>query len=287
MTTSGSTVSKPTCFIISPIGKDGSDARKAADQVLKHLIRKALGEEYVIKRGDEDSNPGSITSQIVQSILEADLVVADLSGYNPNVYYEVAVAHGYDRPVIHIQKADEAPAFDLKDMRLIRYNLQDLDEVEKAQKALREFAAFLKREPKSAKTPLADAQGFVQIATSEDPVAQSNAEVIEQLRSLRTEVRRAVRGSSSRTTGQTAISNVASLRRILEKANNRGALASADFDSSITPTTTASFDRWARKMLSQITGEEDVASLNEILFNAEVANAYYPEPDEEPEVGEG
>lgn len=265
---------KRTCFIISPIGKDGSETRKAADQVLKHLIRKSLGDEYVIKRGDEESNPGSITAQIIESILEADLVIADLTGFNPNVYYEVAVAHGYNRPTVHIQQADEKPAFDLQDMRLVRYNLQDPDEIEKSQKALKDFATFVLTTPEKAKTPLAHAERFVRIADSLDPVAQSNAEVIDQLRSLRAEVRRALprpQTSGSRSAAVARTAHIASLRKIVERAAKRGALVTQDFGSVITMKTSEKFDEWARRTLGEVSGESDPDVLNEILFDDEVS----------------
>ncbi len=273
--------SKPVCFVISPIGEEGSDVRKAADQTLKHLIRKALGDHYDIKRGDEDSNPGSITSQIVESILEADLVVADLSGFNPNVYYEVAVAHGYDKPTVHIQHRDERPAFDLKDMRIIRYNLNDPDELETAQKSLAELARFARRTPDKVLTPLSDARRFIQLADSQDPIAQSNVEVIEQLRSLRTEVRRAIRRPSPAIAGRGAQNDIGSLQRILNSALARSSLLPQDFQSAITPYTSSEFDRWARSALSEITGESDTDSLNEVLFDADVMEGAFPEPPDD------
>ena len=266
-----------TCFVISPIGKPDSEVRKKADQVLKHLIRKALGENYDIKRGDEESNPGSITSQIIESILEADLVIADLSGFNPNVYYEVAVAHGYERPTVHIQRSDETPAFDLKDMRLVQYNLQDPDELEKAQRALAEFAQFAARTPDKAKTPLSDAKRFVEIAGSSDPVAQSNLEVMEQLRELRSEVR-----AATRTTSRTARAphvDLPSLRKIVENAATRGGLITSDFDSVITVQTSQGFDDWARRTLAKVSGIEGTENLNEILFDAETMQGAYDAED--------
>ena len=130
------------CFVVSTIGEPGSQEREDADLVLEYLIRPAIGDKYKIARGDEDSNPGAITPQIVESILEADLVIADLSGFNPNVYYEVAIAHGYDRPTVHLQVAVERPAFDLKDMRLVRYNLKNPRELATAVKTLKDFATY-------------------------------------------------------------------------------------------------------------------------------------------------
>jgi hypothetical protein len=36
---------------------------------------------------------GNITGQVIQAIVSADLIVADLTGKNANVYYEIGVAH--------------------------------------------------------------------------------------------------------------------------------------------------------------------------------------------------
>lgn len=262
MTDSAAKMKKPTCFVISPIGAEGSDVRRDSNQVLKHLIRKALSDDFEIKRGDEDNNPGSITSQIVESILEADLVIADLTGFNPNVYYEVAIAHGYDRPTVHLQHADERPAFDLQDMRVIRYNLLDLDNLDKAQEALKSYASFAMENPRKALTPLSDAKRFVQIADSADPVAQSNAEVIEQLRSVRVEMRR---GFDGKHTSAVRNLDIPSLRKIVERAALRGVLDPSDFESVISSRTGPGFDRWSRRILSGVLGETDQEILDQIL----------------------
>jgi len=52
---------KPLCFVVGPIGKDGSVERKHADLLLNAVIKHVLeGEEfgYRVKRADEDSDPG-------------------------------------------------------------------------------------------------------------------------------------------------------------------------------------------------------------------------------------
>jgi len=269
---------KLKCFVISPIGKPDSDLRKSADQALKHLIVKSLGSQYEITRGDEESNPGSITSQIVESILEADLVVADLSGFNPNVYYEVAIAHGYERPTVHIQRADETPAFDLKDMRIVRYDLHDPDKLEEAQKALADFARFARDNSHRVRTPLSDAKPFVQIAGSADPVAQSNLEVMEQLRALRSDVRSMGRAPAA--PARASNPDVRSLRIIIDNAVARQAMTEADFNDAITPGTSSGFDRWSRRTLTKVSGETDADRLNDVLFNAAVRESDAEEDDD-------
>lgn len=58
-------------FVLPPIGEPDSDVRRAADQTLKHLIKKALpSPRFEVLRGDEDTNPGATTplrSSIVPS----------------------------------------------------------------------------------------------------------------------------------------------------------------------------------------------------------------------------
>lgn len=98
-----------SCFLISPIGEEGTDTRKRSDTVKRLIVESALVPQIVasVKRADDDSNPGEITPAIITSILEADLIVADLTDANPNVYYELAVAHAYGKPTIHIRLAGE------------------------------------------------------------------------------------------------------------------------------------------------------------------------------------
>jgi phage gp29-like protein len=75
------------CFVIAPIGEEGSDVRRRSDQVLKHVIAPAAKEcGYETIRADKISEPGMITSQVIQHLLEDALVIADLTGRNPNVF---------------------------------------------------------------------------------------------------------------------------------------------------------------------------------------------------------
>jgi hypothetical protein len=79
---------RKTCFFIAPIGLEGSDVRVRSDQVLKHIVAPAAREcGYDTIRADQISEPGIITSQVIQHVVEDPLVVADLTDRNPNVFY--------------------------------------------------------------------------------------------------------------------------------------------------------------------------------------------------------
>lgn len=134
-------IAENSCFVISPIGDDGTETRKKADQVLRHIIKKALSEAYEVERADDISKPGLITLQIIERLMKAPMVVADLTDLNANVYYELAIRHFVKKPVVHLITEGQKPPFDVAQMRYIRYDLTDPDSVERAALELREHAA--------------------------------------------------------------------------------------------------------------------------------------------------
>ncbi|GGN63428.1 hypothetical protein GCM10011349_47940 [Novosphingobium indicum] len=79
-----------TCFYIAPIGDEGSEARKHSDLFLGSIVEPALEPfQLNVVRADAIDKPGVITRQIIEYIMKARLVVADLSFHNPNVFYEL------------------------------------------------------------------------------------------------------------------------------------------------------------------------------------------------------
>ena len=128
---------KKACFVISPIGPAESATRKRSHMALKRIFKGALEPlGYEVTRADEISVPGSITLQVLEKILEADLVIADLTDHNPNVFYELAVRHASEKPVIHVIDAAQTIPFDIADLRAIRLEL-DLNGAERAKAELR------------------------------------------------------------------------------------------------------------------------------------------------------
>jgi len=108
-----------TVFMLSPFG-DPFDGY--FHKVLKPGL-KEYGHKLV--RADESYAPGVIIHSIFQSILDSDIVVADITRRNPNVFYELGIAHSYAKQVIIIaQSTDELP-FDVQHMRCIDYDPSD------------------------------------------------------------------------------------------------------------------------------------------------------------------
>lgn len=115
------------CFVLSPIGEEGSEYRKHADLVLSSLIEPALAQlDLKAVRADKISVPGMITGQIMEHIARAKLVIADLSYGNPNVYYELALRHAVRKPFVQlIRTADKLP-FDVGQYRTVTIDMTDI-----------------------------------------------------------------------------------------------------------------------------------------------------------------
>lgn len=115
--------SKKKCFIITPIGDEGSETFRMAKGVIESVIKPVLE-----RNGFEDIKPayeilesGMIGNQIVDRIVNDDLVIANLTGNNPNVMYELAIRHAAAKPIIHICEDGTKLPFDIKDSRTIFY----------------------------------------------------------------------------------------------------------------------------------------------------------------------
>ncbi len=82
---------------------------------------------YEVRRADDIDDLGQITHQIIERLLDDDLVVADLTSLNPNVFYELAVRHAARKPVITLMTFGQRMPFDVQDVRTVFYNLHDPD----------------------------------------------------------------------------------------------------------------------------------------------------------------
>lgn len=108
------------CFYISPIGSEESDERKHSDLFLENIVAPAFEKlNYKVIRADKIEQPGLITSQIIDYIMNAEFVVCDLSFHNPNVFYELALRHTTKKPTIHIIRSCDNIPFDVNDFRTI------------------------------------------------------------------------------------------------------------------------------------------------------------------------
>jgi hypothetical protein len=120
------------CFVIAPIGQENSEIRARSDQVFTYVIKPAVEQlGYEAIRGDQISQPGNVTSQVIEHLMEVELAIVDLTGRNPNVYYELAIRHGAKKPVIQIKQTLESLPFDIVGTRTIDFDFRFIFSMDK------------------------------------------------------------------------------------------------------------------------------------------------------------
>jgi hypothetical protein len=149
---------KKTCFLIAPFGSPGSEVRKRSNLIQTYIIEPAVNQaDYTLIRADQIIVPGSITAQIIAELLEASLVIADLSGTNPNVMYELAIRHAVGKPVIQISTSISEIPFDIINLRTIVVDTTDIDSVARAKDLLYRTILEIENRPESYESPLSAA----------------------------------------------------------------------------------------------------------------------------------
>jgi hypothetical protein len=138
-------------------------------------------------RADELPEPGRITSQIIELLNSADLVIADLSRGNPNVYYELSFRHAIGKAVIHMAVDGTRLSFDVADNRTIFYSMH----ARRVEKAKEDLTAQIKRveEPGyKPRNPIADAIGLISLERSTEPTQRAIAGLFREVEILRGDV---------------------------------------------------------------------------------------------------
>ncbi len=176
-----------TCFVIAPIDEPESEVRTRSDQILKHVIRPAVGECGYSNpvRADEIDEPGNITSQVIQHVTEDDLVVADLTDKNPNVFYELAIRHAIRRPFVQIAKAGERIPFDVYGQRTIFIDHTNLDNFASAIASIVEQIKSFEAKDAQVETPISMSLDLQHLRQSENPEQRSLADILSELSSIR------------------------------------------------------------------------------------------------------
>lgn len=107
---------KSRVFVIIPFDEDYL--------ALYEELKNSFEEEFDFANAGDLDNQQNILQDIVEGIYQADVIIADLTGLNPNVFYELGLAHAMNKKVIIItQDLAELP-FDIKSYRANEYSLQ-------------------------------------------------------------------------------------------------------------------------------------------------------------------
>lgn len=130
-----------TCFVMMPFGQ-WMDAYYR--DVYIPAIRDS-GLEPV--RADELFSTGSVIEQIWEQISRAKVLLADLTGKNANVFYELGLAHAANKPVVFTTGSLEDVPFDLRHLRVAVYDIRDPAWGEKLKATLAVYLKAAKADP--------------------------------------------------------------------------------------------------------------------------------------------
>lgn len=111
-----------------PQAKEGADVfvmmpfDNKLQRIYKNHIRLAAKKLHLsIERADEQSLSGAIMKDVWKSIVTCRVVIADCTERNPNVFYEIGIAHTLGKPVILLTQEKTDIPFDIRHMRYIPY----------------------------------------------------------------------------------------------------------------------------------------------------------------------
>lgn len=127
------------CFFVSPIGDDNSEERKNSDTVLKYFLDpvcKELG--YKVIRSDQESIVEKIDDAVIKHLINDELVICDLTGYNPNVFYEFGYRRAINLPLVPMITKGQSIPMDTSSLRTIHYVTNDLNQQESIKSKLKE-----------------------------------------------------------------------------------------------------------------------------------------------------
>lgn len=107
--------SKKNVFVIMPFQEEFFE--------MYEMLKMEFADNYEFTNAGEEGNQQNILRDIIEPIYQSDIVIADLTGLNPNVMYELGIAHTFNKKTIVITKDDLAQLpFDLKQYRAKDYS---------------------------------------------------------------------------------------------------------------------------------------------------------------------
>jgi hypothetical protein len=188
------------CFVIMPFGNpkvDPEQARKLEliySQWIKptvESIKCGADESITCHRADKELRPEEIITHLIENLVSSDIVIADLSGRNPNVFYELGVRHAVSNKTILIaDNLDDIP-FDLRGVRIIVYRYEP-EHMLNLRNSLEQAINAILKEPDKIDNPvrrfLYNREVDKLIKQSTPPGYDVFKDIISEMASLKTEV---------------------------------------------------------------------------------------------------
>jgi tetratricopeptide (TPR) repeat protein len=128
-----------TCFVIMPFGKKEVGGKEVDfNAIYKEIFEPAIqqvktpeGKPLIPERTDMDAFSGSITQEMFEYIMYSRLAFADISGFNPNVFYEIGARHSaQESGTVLFRQTGHAIPFDITTIKVFEYDHEPATKVE-------------------------------------------------------------------------------------------------------------------------------------------------------------
>ena len=129
---------KPQCLVIMPFSDPKGYEPGHFRKIYNHILAPAIeASGFVPHRIDENAESTMIHAKLLDQLINAPMVLCDLSSKNPNVLYELGIRHAFDKPVVLVQEKGQDRIFDISGLTTVEYRKERLyDEVLEDQKTI-------------------------------------------------------------------------------------------------------------------------------------------------------
>jgi len=118
--------------------------------------------------------------------MDDSLVIADLTGSNANVFYELGVRHAFRKPVVQIIDAEQPIPFDVAHSRTIKFKYPGFKSAEKAREEIEQQIKAVEEDPNEVDNPITQAVELQSLRQSGNPLEKSAADIMAMLQDLKT-----------------------------------------------------------------------------------------------------
>jgi len=166
-----------SCFVMMPFASP-------FDRYYRNIFVPAIRNCGLVPIRGDGIFGSAIVSDIWHAIKKSTLALADLTGKNPNVFYELGLAHAIGKAVILVASNTADVPIDLGGLRVILYDKDDENWGQRLQENIQRSIDEILREP-SRGTPAAFSDAQVQACLAGDPLHVEIRQLAEEVRALR------------------------------------------------------------------------------------------------------
>lgn len=156
------------------------------DRYYRNIFVPAIGHSGLSPvRGDSIFGPSAIVKDVWHLLKQSTVALADLTGRNPNVFYELGLAHAIGKAVILVTSNREDVPFDLQGLRVIVYDKDDENWGFTLQSAIERSIVEIVRDPTRAVSATFADRGLQACLVGGDPLQLEVRRLAEEVRAIR------------------------------------------------------------------------------------------------------